>query len=89
MASLVEIKLLWSRLKISWLQKILLVTKAVFDYSYANNEEYDKKKMKLLRILCWKTSYIFFKKKKKNFIYLIWETNLDKNNVKQSIKYCP
>lgn len=52
MASLVQIKLLWSRLEISWLQKIRLVTKAVFDYSYANNEEYDKEKMKLLRILC-------------------------------------
>lgn len=62
MASLVQIKLLWSRLEISWLQKIRLVTKAVFDYSYANNEEYDKKKMKLLRILCWKTSYISYEK---------------------------
>lgn len=60
MASLVEIKLLWSRLKISWLQKVLLVTKAVFDYSYANNEEYDKKKNEIV-----KNSVL------KNFIYLI------------------
>ena len=62
MASLVQIKLLWSRLEISWLQKIRLVTEAVFDYSYANNEEYDKKKMKLLRILCCQTSYISYEK---------------------------